>query len=536
MNIHLQLIHNQGFEWYQRNGWYVKGYLFGPNNEYLHGGALIDYVEQAGEPSNWLPNSNGHFIIIHQTENYLWAAVDKLQAFPLFYHQTKTGLIVSDDALWLQQAAGLNEWDKIAAESIKTINCVTANGTLFNGLSQMQAGQYLEFDGTELTLDTYYQHLHHYKEQLNNSDGYLSVLAKEAEAVFQRLINSLEGRTAVIPLSGGHDSRFIAAMLKKLNYPKVVCYTYGRKDSPEVAISKHVAEQLGFPWHFVEYTPELLETFMGARGDDYRTFGAQLSGIAHEQDWFAVASLLASGAIAKDGVVIPGYCGDFPAGSYLPKESVWQTIEPNLDGLKTYIYQTQFARWGDAAFKAQIEQLLSLQLQSYAVTNRDEFVSVYEHWLTINRLSRFIVNAVRVYEYYDLQWRMPLWDDGWANLWYNIPNQYRKDRQLYKQYLDTELFEPLGIQQNMAKVDGFFESEGVLTKIKALTPKPIRQGLKKLLIPANQQDANRLQWLAGRIYQQIMDKSVVKDPMAMNHVHACWYLETLKEQTKNMKA
>lgn len=528
MNVHLQLTHNRGFAWHQRDGWHVKGFLFGPNDEYLQGDALIDYLESKGVPTNWLPNSNGHFTIIYQTPDTFWVAVDKLRAFPLFYHQTATGLIVSDDAPWLQQASGLYEWDELAAESVRTINSVTANSTLFKGLNQMQAGQWMEYDGSKLSTHTYYQHLHPYVLRLGGQDAYIKPVAEEAEKVFERLVNSLKGRAAIIPLSGGHDSRFIAAMLKKLNYPNVICYTYGRKDSPEVAISKHVAEQLGFPWYFVEYTPEVLEAFMGANGDDYRLYGAQLSAIAHEQDWFAVAALLQNGLIPKDGVVIPGYCGDFPAGSYLPKDSVWQAIAPDMKGLVEYIYQNHFARWGDERFASQVKHMLQEQLVEYTITNRDEFESVYEHWLTINRLSRFIVNAVRVYEYYGLQWRMPLWDDGWVNLWYNIPNEYRRDRALYKQYLDAQLFQPLGIQQNMAKVDSLFESEGLLTKIKALTPKPIRQGLKKLLIPTNQQDANRLQWLAGRIYQEIQDKSVVKDPTAMNHVHACWYLETVE--------
>jgi asparagine synthase (glutamine-hydrolysing) len=536
MSVHLQLIHNQGFTWHQRDGWHVKGYLFGDNNQYLQGDTLIEYVQKAGEPERWLGGINGHFIIIKETDNGVWAAVDKLRAFPLFYHQTKAGLVISDDAVWLQKASDLNNLNALASEQLRTLNSVTGNNTLFNGLNQLQAGQRLNFEGKALSVITYYQHVHQYNLKLNGTNDYVAALVQESNAVFERLINSLEGRPAIIPLSGGHDSRFIAAMLKKLKYPKVICYTYGRKDSPEVAVSKQVAQQLGFPWHFVEYTAELQETLMHEKGKAYRTYGAQYNSIAHEQDWFAVGSLLASGAIPKDGVVIPGYCGDFPAGSYLPKEITWASITTSISGLVDYIYQTHFTRTGSPKFKSAMLQLLGKELEGYTVTNRDEFVSVYEHWLTVNRLSRFIVNAVRVYEYYGLQWRMPLWDDGYVNLWYNIPNQYRKDRTLYKQFLNAYLFEPFGIEQNMNKVDGLFETDNLLTKIKAITPKPIRQGLKKLLIPENQIDANRQQWLSGRIYQEIEDKSVVVDPRALNHVHACWYLETIKHLTQTTEA
>lgn len=532
MSVHLQLFHNKGFVWYQRDGWHVKGYLFGPNNEYLHGDSLMDYLQQTGAQDVWLPNSNGHFVIIKESPDGIWAAVDKLRAFPLFYHQTKTGLVVSDDAAWLQKASNLDSMDALAAEELRTLNSVTGNHTLFKGLNQLQAGQWLGYTDTALSVTTYYQHLHQYQLKLSGASQYVQALEKESFAVFERLINSLEGRPAVIPLSGGHDSRFIAAMLKQLNYPNVICYTYGRKDSPEVAISKQVAKQLGYPWHFVEYTAELQETLMGEKGEAYRTYGAQYNSIPHEQDWFAVGTLLATGVIPKEGVIIPGYCGDFPAGSYLPKEATWVTTDTSIDGLVDYIYLSHFSRTGNPKLKTGMLGLLRKELAGYTVTNRDEFVSVYEHWLTVNRLSRFIVNAVRVYEYYGLQWRMPLWDNGYVNLWYNIPNQYRKDRVLYKQFLNSYLFGPMGIEQNMNKVDGLFESDNLLTKIKAMTPKPIRQGLKKLLIPENQIDANRQQWLAGRIYQGIEDKTAVVDPRALNHVHACWYLERTRQLTQ----
>lgn len=535
MTVCLYLQHQQGFAWHQRDGWHVKGFLYGPNNEYLQGDALLAYVAQAGEPQIWLPKSNGHFIIVKQTGDSLWAAVDKLRAFPLFFTETDGSFWLADDAIWLANKVGVKQLDPIAAETLRTINCVTGNGTLLQGLWQLQAGQWLQIANGKEHITTYYKHLHAYSYRFDGLSNYTQLLHQEADGVFSRLVSSLQGRTAVIPLSGGYDSRFIAAMLKQLNYPKVICYTYGRPDSPEVAVSKKVAAQLGFPWHFVEYTPALLDTFMGEAGDSYRAFGAQLNSIAHEQDWFAIGQLLNKGILSADSVIIPGYCGDFPAGSYLPKEPEWQNMVLNLQGLANFIYQRHFERWGQVGLKPQVLALLHQELNGYTVTNRDELVSVYEHWLTINRLSRFIVNAIRVYEYYGLEWRMPLWDDAWANTWYQIPNSYRKERKLYKQYLEKQLFEPLKINYNMNSMDSLFEGENVFTKLKRLAPKSIRQGFKKLLIPANQQDANRLQWLAKRIYGQIEDKTVVQEPSAMNHVHACWYLETLAKQYKTVK-
>ena len=57
----------------------------------------------------------------------------------------------------------------------------------------------------------------------------------------------------LIRLSGGNDSRLIACLCKKFGLDNVTCFTYGREDSFEVAISKKVASALGYMWYFVEY-------------------------------------------------------------------------------------------------------------------------------------------------------------------------------------------------------------------------------------------------------------------------------------------
>ena len=46
---------------------------------------------------------------------------------------------------------------------------------------------------------------------------YKTKVSQIIENTFIRLVNSLKGKTAVIPLSGGFDSRLIAVMLKKHN-------------------------------------------------------------------------------------------------------------------------------------------------------------------------------------------------------------------------------------------------------------------------------------------------------------------------------
>ena len=91
------------------------------------------------------------------------------------------------------------------------------------------------------------------------------------EDTFSRLISWLDGRQAVIPLSGGYDSRLIALMLKELGYNNVLCFTYNTGGAKwEVDISRRVAKNLGFCWHYVHSNPCL--SYWWYRSDALRCY------------------------------------------------------------------------------------------------------------------------------------------------------------------------------------------------------------------------------------------------------------------------
>ena len=69
-------------------------------------------------------------------------------------------------------------------------------------------------------------------------------------------MKALDGRTAVIPLSGGADSRMVVSMLKNQGYEKVICYTYGKPGNRESEMSKAVAEEYGYEWHIIPHSAE----------------------------------------------------------------------------------------------------------------------------------------------------------------------------------------------------------------------------------------------------------------------------------------
>jgi asparagine synthase (glutamine-hydrolysing) len=142
----------------------------------------------------------------------------------------------------------------------------------------------------------------------------------KAESTFldagKNVCSFLAGRTAVIPLSGGFDSRLIAVLMKKLNYENVICFTYGRKTN-EVEISQSVASKLGFKWYFVDY--DAIDYIGFTKDEQFLTYAFEYSGaysMVYLQEYFAVKYLKENNLIPEDSVFLPGHSGDYLGGSY----------------------------------------------------------------------------------------------------------------------------------------------------------------------------------------------------------------------------
>ena len=94
----------------------------------------------------------------------------------------------------------------------------------------------------------YYQ----YKPWISFKDQPTSLdLAKVTLDILKKMIDSLNGRQVIIPLSAGNDSRLIASGLKHLGYENVKCYSYGMPDNFETKIAKIVADKLGYDFKFL---------------------------------------------------------------------------------------------------------------------------------------------------------------------------------------------------------------------------------------------------------------------------------------------
>ncbi|MGQ4876331.1 MAG: asparagine synthase-related protein [Promethearchaeia archaeon] len=444
----INLQYNNGFKWNKSESIYSKGHLFDKKENLYQGEDLNIYFNCLSEADfkKKVITANGCFAVIVKNKNKIFVAVDRLRSMPLFYSLKDNIFYLSDNAYWIKNKLNLKELNKISEQEFLLTGYVTGKDTLFTEIKQVQAGEYLvaKEESSKITIETnrYYRYLHKDfftkpKEKLfNKLDGI-------SEKFIRRLIKSVNKRTIVIPLSGGYDSRYCAAMLRKLNYKNVICFSYGRKGYWESEISKRVASKLGYKWYFVEYTKNKWKDWSNSsEWKKFLEYGNNLASLAFLQDWPAIWELKKENKIPDDAIFVPGHTGDLLGGSWTPEPLYVSKTDYNLDDVSNYLIKKHYCllNFNEEYKKNSFLKKITMELNGLEISDVDSFVNLCDYWNVANRQAKFIINSVRAYEFFDYEWRIPLWDNELTDFWSRVPLRYRIKKELYEEYLFENIF------------------------------------------------------------------------------------------------
>jgi asparagine synthase (glutamine-hydrolysing) len=443
VDYEIQLKNNKGFNWYNIGDIWAKGYIFDEVNNLYQNEELINYfdsVETEEDFKEKLRRANGFFNIIYKKNDLLFVAVDNLRSFPIFYSKRNGKIFISDSTNWIMKNVKNMKVHPQYSEEYLVLGYVTEDNTLIENINQIPAGEFLiiNLNRTEIKKKKYFE-LQHNFEIKNVELNLIEQLDAIHIKIFQRLIDSLDGRKVILPLSGGYDSRLIAFMLHKLGYTNVLCFTYGNENDNEVKISKKVASLLNFKWVFIPYTREKWNKwYKSEKRKDYYKYSNPISSIPILQDWPAVGELLEMNIIPEDSIFIPGHSGDFLAGSHIPAWYSARTLINRGDFIES-IFNKHFNMWNwdrkSLFLKRHFEENIENILGKITNMSPEEAANLFELWDWKERQSKLICNAVRVYEYWGFEWRMPLWDKELIEFWSTISLEFRENRNLYFKYV-----------------------------------------------------------------------------------------------------
>jgi len=197
---------------------------------------------------------------------------------------------------------------------------------------------------------------------------------------------------------------------------------------------------LGFSWEFINTDNQIWHDFgLSDERREYFTTAGNQTAIPHIQDFLAIRELIRKGKINSNAVVVPGHSADLLAGSR-SKSQPWLYKKSPLNikkvvdaiALMNYNFVNLFEKKS-----CYLSFARSRIISSLGDTSRfDCNASAYEFWDINERQSKFIVNSVRVYSYFNLDWWLPFWERPFYSFWGKIPINYRMNKFFYDQYVN----------------------------------------------------------------------------------------------------
>lgn len=416
------------------------------------------------DPLEWAAAQKGNWgaIIIKDDEALLLC--DQARSIPLLYLQNESGWDVASDVNALIAAHPELRLNKDAAAEFRHFGYVLGSDTLLENVFSARYGTITKLtklgevtqtplietiraaSGTELA-----------EIEKLSTEEFLELFHEELLKAFQFTLNEAKGRQLLIPLSGGADSRLLLAVLKELNAPNVLCFTYGQPGSVEAKISESVAQGLGFDWILVELKPtEMAAKWREAEGFLKATWTGQA--LPHIQDWYALTQLQQHPQVEAGAIVLPGH-------TIVGNEHDEWCAEPERtftkrDVVKLYIDHHGILQGNpkDAATFYTVNKLSHL-LRDYWTGKTPE--NRLETMVALNvseRQAKYISNSVRAYEYFGFDWAFPMYERGVWEAWINAPQQFhegvrveyvRYANELYAQISGNELDYFKGAVQNL---------------------------------------------------------------------------------------
>jgi asparagine synthase (glutamine-hydrolysing) len=431
---------------------YVKGsahfqdQLLDQNELALFFSRNLDQIKTSEHIKVFLSRFNGFFSVIVKTDEFVLASVDRCRSYPIFYGRTKKCIYVSDDAYWVKKKIGDYTIDPLSEVEFLLTGYVTGQNTLYPNLYQVQAGEYIIIRykdmGINFNTQRYYRFLHRDNQKSESPIHFSNNKMSEVfQRVFERFIQWADGRTLVVPLSGGHDSRLICLMLKKLEYENVVTFSYGLPGNKESIMSNQIASKLGLPWMFIPYSHKMwYQLYNSTERKKYFHYADGLSSVPHLQDWPAIREFKNKSIVSPDSVFVPGHT-----------VALWLKGRPNKsnpDTLVDSIFSKHYCLWSHKHFSQRhldgLRKKIWKLLEDLPDNSHEWAVNSFESWEIHERQVKFIQNSVRAYEFFGYSWYMPLLDAEFIEFWQEVPLKFRSQKKIYIDHITQLQNEILG--------------------------------------------------------------------------------------------
>ena len=377
-----------------------------------------------------------NFGLIIEGNGTCLALVDRTQSYPVFYDTGAKTVSFKAQDLSPKKDENVND-DNLLIFTMA--GYVIGEETFIKNISQLLAGQYLFFSDKSVEITHYYRYRP--APQSNSEENLVRDLGQVMDETIERCLESCKDKQICVPLSGGLDSRFLAAKFHEHGVKDLVTFSYGLPGNYEAKKAEEVAKQLGVPWTMLPSRPQDASAlFQSEKRKAYEDYAHGYSFIPSYVEYEAIDALDRSGLISKDTILINGQSGDYITGGHIPT-AIYESKNPCLDDVLNFAVEKHFSLWTNiktpenvALVTSKIKDRLLLDCNKQKFT-LEELVSAYETFEWEERQSKMVVHANKCYDFFGYDWRLPLWDKALMDFFEKVPFDQKYKQKLYKTYL-----------------------------------------------------------------------------------------------------
>lgn len=527
MMVEVRLENDLGYKWFysreaDKDVW-LKGFFIKDEHVYF-AQDFLGYVSGCTR-ENLIEScrvADGHFLIVVCDSEGVIVVSDHMRSFPVLIVKRENGYCVTD-AISAQELHN-SEFDDLQRSAFENALYTFGEKTLCKDITQVPAGSYCTISEAGITYEAYWQFRYAEKQILDKKQA-VGVLADGYDKLFATCKELIGERNVVIPLSGGYDSRLILNGLLQNGVEKerIITFTYGRSDYEDRILSEKIAKAVGVRHYFINYCTKDARKFFAREFARFSYYAAMLVSVPCIQEWYAVSVLKEQGIINENCVFMPGYGGILP-GHYI-QAFMFQDDVDMKQLIRKYIRKTMLSNKAGSS-KNELAKLQDIIMESKHFTADDNhdinYIESYERLIYLEEQSKFILNAVRDYEYVGCEWITPFFFKMQYDVWSQIDNTLRLNNKAYMQCMESYFMPEL-------KEIPFTGSK---IKRKSKTKfKIFRIVLWLLKLCFNREE---IHYLFGMIPNKVFYKTILKNKfvVSINYLVGCEYYKNMIKHKK----
>ena len=442
-----------GPHWEQKEGVVARGRAFD------NAGSEVDLKTAFAETESYeavvdtATDLTGFFAVVIRTTDELILVCDHARSIPLYFTTTPQ-LSVSDTASTLVETTQLPAVDPIAESEFVLTRYVTCGETLLPEIHSVRAGEAVRIPrDTPAAFDRRrYDTYHPTTRGEGNIDTFRTQIADVLDTVFDRTAAIIGDRPVAIPLSGGIDSRLVATMLVERDC-EVIGFTFGCPGHTDVEVSRTVAANLGIDWEWVEYsTDRWYDWYHSPDRRAYHDFAFNYDSLPFLAEWPAVRTLLSDGRLPGNAIVCPGHTVATPS-ERVPAR--WLDNDPSRQEVIESILEEHYSlwEWDDPELRDVFADRIAADaaLEQTQKLTGGEAAAAYERWEWTTRMATFTNGDLRVYDWFELDWWLPLWDPAYVQFWETVPLSSRHRKRLQTEFTVQRYADVAGIEPAAAR-------------------------------------------------------------------------------------